>query len=212
MRLAVLTISVALTVCCSAASVCAQQASSEVKVNEPRVPLTEQAPAFDIAGQTALGARLRTTTLSGTPDAPVRDVRIVIENRSPLFYTYVSGWATFYGADNVRCGEGAWKLEALAPGEAAEVDTPGLRLTCTPASWRITATNLLTRTGDVAKPNETALQSAPASTSQAAPANTIVVPPLEININGKTLPLQLGNPVEFKVGKETVRIVVSAAP
>ncbi|HEX8853358.1 MAG TPA: hypothetical protein VF754_07720, partial [Pyrinomonadaceae bacterium] len=112
---------------------------------EPRVPLAEAAPAFDAEGRTALAGLLRTQQLSGTPDAPERNTRFVVENRSAIFYTYVSGWATFYGADGVRCGEGLWKLEALAPGESAEVDTPGLRLTCAPTTWRIIATNLVTR-------------------------------------------------------------------
>jgi hypothetical protein len=38
------------------------------------------------------------------------------------------------------------------------------------------------------------------------------VPPLEINVNGKTIPLQLGNPLDIQVGKERVRIVVRPAP
>src|SRR5205085_11275807 len=38
------------------------------------------------------------------------------------------------------------------------------------------------------------------------------VPPLEINVNGKTIPVQLGNPLEIQVGKERVRIVVQQAP
>jgi hypothetical protein len=38
------------------------------------------------------------------------------------------------------------------------------------------------------------------------------MPPLEINVNGKTIPLQLGNPLEIVVGKERVRIVVQQAP
>ena len=120
--------------------------------------------------------------------------------------------------------------EALAPAEQVEVDTPGLRLTCTPSTWRIAATTLLTRTGDVAKPREQAAPP-PAETgggaAGAAPAPAAAgavttggagasaparVPPLEINVNGKTIPLQLGNPLEVVVGKERVRIVVQQAP
>jgi hypothetical protein len=41
---------------------------------------------------------------------------------------------------------------------------------------------------------------------------TTNVPPLEINVNGKTIPVQLGNPLEIQVGKERVRIVVQQAP
>jgi hypothetical protein len=191
---------------------------------EARVPLTEAATAFDAAGRVALGGRLRTTALAGTQDAPARNVLLVVENRSAFFYNYVSGSATFYGADGVRCGEGLWKVGTLAVGESAEVDTPGLRLTCTPATWRLIAINLLTRSTDVAKPD----QPAPAATDSATPTTqstpparmdsiattypSNTVPRLEININGKTLPLQLGNPLEIVVGNERVNIVVKPAP
>lgn len=210
--------------CGFAISVHAQQPTTNTAgvTNEPRVALTEQATAYDVAGRVALGGRLRTTQLAGTVDAPVRNVLVVVENRSGFFYNYVSGYATFYAADGVRCGEGLWKLEAFAPGEQAEVDTPSLRLTCTPTTWRLTALNLLTRTTDVAKPAEPA--SAPANNA-APPANT--PPPasapasapaagttqrLEININGKTLPVQFDNPIDILVGKERVVIVVRPAP
>ncbi|HEX8338193.1 MAG TPA: hypothetical protein VF621_15860 [Pyrinomonadaceae bacterium] len=197
--------------------------TSDVRPSEPHVPLAQAAVAYDVAGNEALGGRLRTQALAGMPEAPVRNTRLVVENRSAVFYNYVAGWATFYGEDGVRCGEGLWKLEAFAPREQVEVDTPGLRLTCTPATWRIVATTLLTRTGDVAKPREQtttppAETGAPASattpgepavTNTAAPA---AVPPLEINVNGKTIPLQLGNPLEVVVGRERVRIVVQQAP
>lgn len=199
--------------------------TSDVRPSEVHVPLAQLAVAYDVAGNEALGGRLRTQALAGSPEAPVRNTRLVVENRSPVFYNYVAGWATFYGEDGVRCGEGLWKLEAFAPREQVEVDTPGLRLTCTPATWRIVATTLLTRTGDVAKPRE---QTAPppaepgtpaASTPPGEPAvvNTAppaaaAMPPLEINVNGKTIPLQLGNPLEVVVGKERVRIIVQQAP
>ncbi|HEX8685254.1 MAG TPA: hypothetical protein VF654_02095, partial [Pyrinomonadaceae bacterium] len=172
--------------------------------------------------------------LAGTPEAPVRNTRLVVENRSRVFYNYAAGWATFYGADNVRCGEGLWKLEAFAPGEQVEVDTPGLRLTCTPSTWRLVATTLLTRTGDVAKPREqapappaetgapqsdtpesaatTPASAAPGGADAAGTAAPSAVPPLEINVNGKTIPIQLGNPLDIVVGKERVRIVVQQAP
>ncbi|HWS87283.1 MAG TPA: hypothetical protein VN282_09980 [Pyrinomonadaceae bacterium] len=195
--------------------------TSDVRPSEPHVPLAQAAVAYDVAGNEALGGRLRTQALAGTPEAPVRNTRLVVENRSPVFYNYVTGWATFYGEDGVRCGEGLWKLEAFAPREQVEVDTPGLRLTCTPATWRIVATTLLTRTGDVAKPREQtapppAEPGTPSSTPPPAdtPATTPAggVPPLEINVNGKTIPLQLGNPLEVVVGRERVRIIVQQAP
>ncbi|HEX8189007.1 MAG TPA: hypothetical protein VF586_11690, partial [Pyrinomonadaceae bacterium] len=164
--------------------------------------------------------RLRTQALAGTPEAPARNTRLVVENRSPVFYNYVAGWATFYGEDGVRCGEGLWKLEAFAPREQVEVDTPGLRLTCTPATWRLVATTLLTRTGDVAKPREqtapppaeTGTPAAATPAAEPAAAAPAATPPLEINVNGKTIPVQLGNPLEIVVGRERVRIVVQQAP
>ena len=203
--------------------------TSDVRPSEQHVALAQPAVAFDVAGNEALGGRLRTQSLAGTPEAPVRNTRIVVENRSPVFYNYAAGWATFYGEDGVRCGEGLWKLEAFAPREQVEVDTPGLRLTCAPATWRIVATTLLTRTGDVAKPREQAAPP-PAETGSAtvpapgagtgeaaAPAGVVAptaapTPPLEINVNGKTIPIQLGNPLEIVVGRERVRIVVQQAP
>ena len=102
----------------------------------------------------------------------------------------------------------------------AEVDTPGLRLTCTPTTWRIVAINLLTRSTDVAKPDSGA---PPAPAAAATPATqkganapavspASAMPRLEININGRTLPLQLGNPLEIIVGNERVNIVVNPVP
>ncbi|MBC7909585.1 MAG: hypothetical protein H7Y30_03735, partial [Pyrinomonadaceae bacterium] len=124
------------------------------QTGEQRVPLQEQPVAVDAEGRTALAGRLRTTDLKGALDSPVTNIRLVIENRSQFFYNYISGWATFYDGEGVRCGEGLFKLDALAVGEAAETDTPGLRLKCAPATWRIVATNLLTRAGDTAKPSQ----------------------------------------------------------
>ncbi|MFN2597292.1 MAG: hypothetical protein ABR563_08920 [Pyrinomonadaceae bacterium] len=192
------------------------QPPDERGIREPRVALAEAATAFDIEGRPAVRAQLKTQQLAGTQDAPARNVLVVVENRTPLFYNYASGWATFYDAAGVRCGEGLWKVEAFAPGELAEVDTPGLRLTCTPATWRVTALNLLTRTSDVAKPGEpapaTAATPAAGATQPTTTANAEMLPRLEININGKTLPLQLDNPVDIVVGKERVVIVVRRAP
>jgi hypothetical protein len=195
-----------------------QQPPDERGVREPRVALADAATAYDIAGRVAVAARLRTVPLAGAVDAPVRNVAIVVENRSGVFYNYASGWATFYDGAGVRCGEGLWKVEAFAPGESAEVDTPGLRLTCAPATWRVTALNLLTRSTDVAKPGEPltpagAAAAQPATTAQGATsAGAEASPRLEINVNGKTLPLQLDNPLDVIVGKERVLIVVRRAP
>ncbi len=197
--------------------------TSDVRPSEQHVALALPAVAYDVAGNEALGGRLRTQAIAGTPDAPVRNTRLVVENRSPVFYNYVAGWATFYGEDGVRCGEGLWKLEAFAPREQVEVDTPGLRLTCAPATWRFVATTLLTRTGDVAKPREQTAPppaepgAAPPAAEPTAGAATMTTGspstlPLEINVNGKTIPIQPGNPLEIVVGKERVRIVVQPAP
>lgn len=204
MKAKLITISITF-ILCLCAHVHAQQNA------EQRVPLAEQAAASDADGRTALAARLRTTDLRGALDSPVTNVRLVIENRSQFFYNYVSGWATFYDAEGVRCGEGLFKLDALATGEAAETDTPGLRLTCAPATWRIVATNLLTRSTDVAKPNEPE----PAPDTAAAPPGEMVtaLPELEINVDGRTMPLQLGNPIEINTRRKSkVRIIVNARP
>jgi hypothetical protein len=221
-----------LSVCAFGANAQQQVAPAETTATggEPRVALTEATTAFDAAGRVALGGRLRTTTLAGTQDAPARNVLIAIENRSQFFYNYVSGSATFYDAGGVRCGEGMWKVGTLAVGEVAEVDTPGLRLTCTPTTWRIVAINLLTRSTDVAKPDggatpapDAAMPAASASTTTAvSPSSRMdtaatnspasAMPRLEININGRTLPLQIGNPIEIIVGNERVNIVVNPIP
>lgn len=190
-----------------------QQPPDERGVRESRVALADAATAYDIMGRVAVSARLRSTSLAGAADAPVRNAAIVVENRSGVFYNYASGWATFYDGAGVRCGEGLWKVEAFAPGESAEVDTPGLRLICAPATWRVTALNLLTRSTDVAKPNEPAPPGAGAPVDAAAtPAAVQTSLRLEINVNGKTLPLQLDNPLDVIVGKEHVLIVVRRAP
>jgi hypothetical protein len=196
------------------------------EASERRVALTEQAVAVDAKGAPALAANLRTTALNGTVDAPVQNIELTVENRSQFFYTYVSGWVTFYDAAGVRCGEGLFKLDAFAPGESVAVDAPGLSLRCAPATWRIAATTLLTRTSDVAKPNEptppqeattpSSLSLAPAGGSHAAPPLAASaeqkIPALSININGRVLPIQLNNPLDVKVGAERVRIVLSPAP
>ncbi len=214
MRTAIINICAALFVAGGAAGARAQGTAAETRPGEARVPLAQTAVGYDAEGREALAASLRTQDLAGALDAPVRNTRIVVGNRSRLFYNYVQGWATFYDESGVRCGEGLWKLEAFAPDEQVEVDTPGLRLVCKPATWRIVATTLLTRTGDAAKPREPAAPArdeggiAPAASAHA----TTGAPPLEINVNGKTIPIQLGNPLEIVVGAERVRIIVQPAP
>lgn len=196
---------------CGAFSAQAQEIQSGGGDSARPVPLTEQAVALDAGGQTVLAASLRSAAIEGPPETLTKNARIILENRSQVFYTYASGYATFYDASGVRCGEGLWTLSAFAPGERAEVDTPGLRLTATPAAWRITAINLLMRTGGAARPPN-APQTINASAGGSRNRTTATLPPLLIDINGATLPVQPGNPLEIEVGKERVRIVLRVAP
>ena len=212
MRIRIIVMCAAL-IACGASGIRAQEAETapqqqqqQTGTTELRVALAAQPVALDGLGRPALGARLVTTALSGLPDAPVRNARVIIENRSEFFYTYASGWVTFYDGEGVRCGEGIFKLDALAPAESAETDLPGLRLKCTPVSWRVVATDLVIRTNDRAI--APTIASATATTQPSVPA----VPPLEINIDGETHPLQLGNPLIIKVGRRQVTITVNTAP
>jgi len=170
---------------------------------EQRAALTDAAIAFDARSAPALEARLQTQALNGSDDSPVTNVKIAVKNVTPNFYTYVSGWATFYDANGTRCGEGLFKLDALAPQESAEVDTPGLRLRCSAATWRIVATNLMTRTVDVAKPTEAVLSSQPAEVpGRPAPVNFI------ISIDGEEHPIQLNNPIVLQLANKSRKIVL----
>src|SRR5499427_7602823 len=172
--------------------------------NEPRAALTDVATALDAKATAALEARLQTQVLNGSDDSPVTNVKIAVKNVTPNFYTYVSGWATFYGASGTRCGEGLFKLDALAPQESAEVDTPGLRLRCAPSTWRVVATNLMTRTVDVAKPGEATLATEPpaASPERPAPVNFI------ISIDGEEHPIQLNNPIVLQLANTSRKIIL----
>jgi hypothetical protein len=173
---------------------------------EQRAALTEAAVASDAKGAPAIEARLSTTVLNGSDDSPVTNVRLVVKNTSANFYTYVTGWATFYDSAAVRCGEGLFKVDALAPGESSETDTPGLRLRCTPASWRIVATNLLTRTVDTAKEVVAAPPPAEPAPEKPAPVNFI------ISIDGEQHPIQIGNPIVLKLGNRNRKVVLRPAP
>lgn len=175
------------------------------QIVEQRAALSEAAAAADAKGAPAIEARLSTTVLNGSDDSPVTNVRLVVKNTGVKFYNYVSGWATFYDSGAVRCGEGLFKIDALAPGESSETDTPGLRLRCTPASWRIVATNLLTRTADAAKEVVVAplAESAP---EKPAPVNFI------ISIDGEQHPIQVGNPIVLKLGNRNRRVVLRPVP
>ena len=184
----------------AAAAVAQQPAETRAALNEPAV-------AFDTKGAPAIEGRLSTLVLNGSADSPVTNVRIVVKNTSANFYNYVTGWATFYDSSAVRCGEGLFKLDALAQGESSEADTPGLRLTCSPATWRLVATNLLTRTVDVAKPNEPA-PPPPVERALERPAPINFV----ISIDGEEHPIQVNNPIVLKMGNRNRRIVLKSAP
>jgi len=199
MRLPKMLLGIALLLSC-AVVITAQQST------EPRAALNGAATASDAKGAAAIEARLLTTVLNGSEDSPVTNVRIVVKNAGANFYTYVSGWATFYDSSAVRCGEGLFKLDALAPNESAEVDTPGLRLHCSPASWRIVATNLLSRTDEGTKAIETAPPPSEAVTEKSAPINFV------ISIDGEEHPIQVNNPIVLKLGNRSTKIVLRPAP
>ena len=189
---------------CGVWRVRAQQANA---ATEQRVGLEEQAIALDYTGSPALSAQLLTRALNGTPDAPIRNARFIIENRSASFYAYVSGTVTLYDEKGVRCGEGEFTLNALATGEQAETDAPGLRISCAPRSWRIVANNLLTRTSERAAPpppSADTAQPATQTTQTSAPA----VLPLEITVDNRVYNAPLGSTLEVPVGRRMVRITV----
>src|SRR5215211_769200 len=173
----------------------AQEITPDNTLTEKRVPLTEAAVALDASGAPALEATLRTTALNGAPDTPVTNVRMVVRNRSTVAYAFVSGSVTFYDAAGVRCGEGVFKADALATDESFETDSPGLRIRCEAASWRIVATNLVPRI----PPN------APITTVTRAPSNLI------ISIDGETHPIQLDRPLTLTLGERRRTIIVRTA-
>lgn len=173
---------------------------------EQRVALEAQAIAMDSMGRTAIAGQLLTRALSGTPDAPVKNARFIIENRSQFFYNYVSGSVTFYDERGVRCGEGQFALNALAPGEQAETDAPGLRLTCAPGTWRIVAKDLVPRVNDRLVPVAEATQA-----ETPAPVSTPVMMPLEIVVDDQVYNAPLGSTLDVSVRKRRVKITVRAA-
>lgn len=188
-------IAAGLVLFCSALCVCAQQTPVAGSLSEKRVSLTEAAVALDGSGAPALEATLRTTALRGAPDTPVTNIRVIIRNRSTVAYAFVSGTITFYDAAGVRCGEGVFKADAIAPDESFETDSPGVRIRCEAATWRIVATNLLPRV----PPNE------PLGLVIRTPTNLV------ISIDGETHPLQLDKPLTLNLGDKPRTIVVRYA-
>jgi hypothetical protein len=198
----------ALLLICCALNVRAQEATPADTTGERRVSLEEQATALDSVGREVLTGRLLTKALAGTVDAPVKNARFIIENRGSFFYTYVSGNVTFYDERGVRCGEGQFALNALAAGEAAETDAPGLRLSCSPRTWRIVANNLLTR---AASNEPQILPTTEPAVPPPATTSTPVMLPLEIVVDDKVYNAPLGSTLEIPVRRRLVKITVRAA-
>jgi hypothetical protein len=188
-------IAASIVMLCGLLGVSAQEIAPDNTLNEKRVPLAEAAVAMDASGAPALEATLRTTALNGAPDTPVTNVRMIIKNRSTLAYAFVSGSVTFYDAAGVRCGEGVFKADALAVDESFETDSPGLRIRCEAATWRVVATNLVPRI----PPN------APIMVMARMPSNLI------ISIDGETHPIQLDRPLTLTLGERRRTIIVRTA-
>lgn len=140
----------ALVVLLTAWSINAQQTTNNG--DEKRVPLNEVAVAHDTDGVSALQGTLRTTTLNGSPDSPVTNVRMIVKNTSGISYLFVSGVITFYDAGGIRCGEAIFKADVLAVDESFETDTPGLRIRCEATTWRLVATHLVPRNPPMREP------------------------------------------------------------
>jgi hypothetical protein len=163
-------------------------AAQESTPNERRVSLSEAAVGLDSKGAAVLEAKLQSTALNGTQESPVTNVRFIVRNTSSTPYTFVSGVVTFYDTAGVRCGEGVFKAAALAADESFESDAPGIRIKCTPSTWRIVATNLVPR-----------FVPPPVVSTSAR---------LEITVDGEAHPLQLNKPITFNVGDRRRTIIV----
>jgi hypothetical protein len=174
---------------------CLCAVGQQVVSEEKRVPLSETAVAFDASGAPALEATLRTTSLNGAVDSPVTNIRVVVKNRSTVSYAFVTGLITFYDATGVRCGEGMFKAGALAADEAFETDAPGVRIRCSPATWRIVATHLLPRV-----------------VPSATPTTTGTSLNLLISVDGEEHPIQLERPMVVNLGNAQRTIIVRQAP
>ncbi len=170
---------------------------------ERRVPLTETTVARDGSGASALEATLKTTALNGTSDLPVTNIRLVVKNSSVVSYAFVSGLVTFYDGAGVRCGEGIFKADALSVNESFETDTPGIRIRCAPATWRIVATSLVPRV----TPNVTPVLGAPTVSSERRSGLNLI-----ISVDGEDHPIQLERPMVLTLGTAQRTIVLREAP
>lgn len=167
--------------------------------DEKRVPLGETAVALDTGGASVFEGSLRTTALNGAVDSPVTNIRLVVKNTSGVSYAFVTGLVTFYDGGGVRCGEGLFKAGALAADESFETDAPGIRIRCTPTSWRIVATSLVPRLAPTLEtPAATAINSARMN--------------LLISVDGDEHPIQLERPMVLNVGNLQRTIIVRQAP
>ena len=176
-------------------SVVAQQPTNVS--NEKRVPLSDAAIALDANDTAVLEATLTTKALNGAPDTPVTNIRLVVRNASQMSYAFVSGVVTFYDGAGVRCGEGIFKADALAVNESFETDTPGIRIRCSPVSWRVVATNLLPRVVPGAIP---------------APPVPRTTTRLMISIDGEEHPIQLNKPMTLTLGERQRTIILRETP
>ena len=138
-------LTIAFVVLLTCVSVAAQETTTR-DGNEKRVSLNELAVAHDNDGVGALQGTLRTTVLTGSPESPVTNIRLIVKNTSGINYAFVSGVVTFYDSAGIRCGEGIFKADAVAVDESFETDSPGVRIRCEATTWRIVATHLLPRT------------------------------------------------------------------
>jgi hypothetical protein len=188
----------------------AQETTAPVLMEKP-VALTDQSLVADSSGVVTLAARLKTTALSGTPESPVQNIRLVIENRSGSSYPFVSGHVSFYDSQGIRCGEALFKLDALAAGETAETDTPGIRITRAPATWRISANALLTVVREPSTPDASHPETN-SSSSRKTRGEARALPPLSIVINGETHPIQADNPIKIKMCDKELTITLVRSP
>lgn len=173
--------------------------AQEPKASERPVALSEKAVALGGSGAAALEATLKTTVLNGAEDSPVTNIRMVVRNSSDVAYIYVSGLVTFYDGTGVRCGEGVFKADALSVDESFETDTPGIRIRCTPSTWRIVTNSLVPKVaGNV-----------PVSSNATSSRTSLN---LVISVDGEEHPIQLDKPMVVKLGETQAKIVLREAP
>jgi hypothetical protein len=181
----------AIIVCLSASVAIAQQNSA----NERAVALTDRAIALDATGAPALEATLSTKALNGSQDTPVTNIRMVVRNAGSVpLCVRVRHRDFLRWCRSALCGR-HFKADAVAVNESFETDTPGIRIRCSAASWRIVATNLLPRLAPLAT----------------VPTAAAIPPRLLISVDGETHPIQLDKPMTLTVGDKQRTIVIRSA-